>query len=151
MSLNKWEHIFSKGEYPSREKILSGLNLEQVNTIPEGMPHSIYQEFWHLVEWQDVACSNDKEKDLKWQTDLTFPEHKAVALKQWEDLVKKFNYQIVKILDFAKTPSNLEAESEPGFTIAMGMDCIAVHNAFHFGKIVAIRQILGAWPPAENK
>jgi hypothetical protein len=25
--------------------------------------------------------------------------------------------------------------------------CVAVHNAYHLGKIVALRQRLGAWPP----
>jgi hypothetical protein len=25
--------------------------------------------------------------------------------------------------------------------------CVAVHNAYHLGKIVALRQRIGAWPP----
>jgi len=25
---------------------------------------------------------------------------------------------------------------------------VAIHNAYHLGKIVALRQRIGAWPPA---
>jgi len=151
MSFNKWEHIYFKGEFPSREKLLNGLTLEQLNTVPSGISHSIYEEFWHLVEWQDVAISNDKEKELKFESGQRFPEQKLNDLKHWELLVKRFNDQVKKIIDYTSKPDNLETEYESGFTVADGLECLAVHNAFHFGKILAIRQVIGAWPPKENK
>lgn len=41
----------------------------------------------------------------------------------------------------------LAAEIEPGVTLADELNSVAVHNAYHFGKIVALRQRIGAWPP----
>ena len=41
----------------------------------------------------------------------------------------------------------LAAEVEPGVTLADELNSVAVHSAYHFGKIVALRQRIGAWPP----
>jgi hypothetical protein len=27
------------------------------------------------------------------------------------------------------------------------LNCLAVHNAYHLGKVVALRKRIGAWPP----
>ena len=145
MSFNIWEHLFVKGEYPSREKLLSSLSLEQVNAIPIGLSHSIYEEFWHLTEWQDVVTSNDKSKYQSWEQGNSFPE-KPADLKDWEELIKKFNDGLIKIMEYTAVPENLEQEIEPGFTMNDTLNCLAVHNAVHFGKILAIRQVLGTWP-----
>jgi hypothetical protein len=34
-------------------------------------------------------------------------------------------------------------------TLADERNSVAVHNAYHLGKIVALRQRIGAWPPPE--
>jgi hypothetical protein len=44
-------------------------------------------------------------------------------------------------------PERLTVEVEPGVTLADELNSVAVHNAYHFGKIVALRQRIGAWPP----
>ncbi|MDQ3019668.1 MAG: DinB family protein [Bacteroidota bacterium] len=150
MSFNKWEHLFLKGEYPSRDKLLSGLTLEQVTTIPKGLSHSIYEEFWHLTEWQDVVISDDKNKDESWDKGNTFPPARPNSLRDWEELKKKFNDGVKKILEYSSVPGNLEKEIEPGFNIDDSLSCLAVHNSVHFGKILAIRQMLGTWPPKEE-
>ena len=45
-----------------------------------------------------------------------------------------------------QAPARLAAEVEPGVTLADELHCVAVHNAYHFGRIVALRQRIGAWP-----
>jgi hypothetical protein len=47
-----------------------------------------------------------------------------------------------------QAPEQLAREVEPGVTMADELNSVAVHNAYHFGKIVALRQRIGAWPPA---
>ena len=34
-----------------------------------------------------------------------------------------------------------------GLTLADELNSVAIHNAYHLGKIVALRQRIGAWPP----
>lgn len=46
-----------------------------------------------------------------------------------------------------QAPDRLALELEPGVTMAVELNCGAIHNAYHLGKIVALRQRIGAWPP----
>jgi hypothetical protein len=39
-------------------------------------------------------------------------------------------------------------EAHPEGTLAERLESLAIHNAYHLGKIVALRQVIGAWPPA---
>jgi hypothetical protein len=58
--MNKWQHIFM-GEYAAREKILAGLTLGQVTHVPSKESHSIYEELWHIVQWQHIMVFRDEE------------------------------------------------------------------------------------------
>ncbi len=64
--------------------------------------------------------------------------------------MNKFNEGVKKIMDYTAVPGNLEQEIEPGFTVSETLSCLAVHNAVHFGKILAIRQSIGAWTTEEK-
>ena len=58
--LSKWRHLFVDGEYARREKILSGLTLEQVKRPPSENAHSIYEELWHATRWQTIVVTRDE-------------------------------------------------------------------------------------------
>ena len=133
------EHLFLVGEFPARAHLLSGLTLEQVTLCPDGASHSIYEELWHLVLYQQsIIEPGDPPTDFY---PTAVPEHED----QWHDLVRLF-------LDGARAaaamaPEQLAREVEPGVTMADELNSVAVHSAYHFGKIVALRQRIGAWPP----
>lgn len=40
-----------------------------------------------------------------------------------------------------------ETDDLPGFTWRNGLEHLAVHSAYHMGKIVLLRQLLGVWSP----
>ena len=135
------EHLFLVGEFPERAHLLSGLTLEQVTLCPDGASHSIYDELWHAEGYQRFVIERGDAADEFYPN--AAPEHED----QWRDLVRAF-------LDGAKTAAAMEQEHErlavevePGVTMADELYCVAVHNAYHLGKIVALRQRIGAWPP----
>ena len=72
------------------------------------------------------------------------PEHE----EQWHDLVRVFLDGARAAAAMGQSPERLALEVEPGVTMADELNSVAVHNAYHLGKIVALRQRLGAWPPA---
>jgi uncharacterized damage-inducible protein DinB len=136
------EHLFLAGEFPERAHLLSGLTLEQVTLRPDGASHSIYDELWHLVGYQQsiIAPTGEPAGDLY---PTAPPEHE----EQWHDLVRVFLAGARAAVALAQTPARLAAEVSPGLTMADELNSVAVHNAYHFGKIVALRQRIGAWPP----
>ena len=139
--LSKWKHLFVDGEYARREKILSGLTLEQVKRPPSEQSHSIYEELWHVVAYQQsIIEPGDPAGDVY---PSAAPEHE----QQWHDLVRVFLDGARAAAALGEAPERLAIEVEPGVTLADELNSVAVHNAYHLGKIVALRQRIGAWPP----
>lgn len=140
--MNNLEHLFLVGEFPARDHLLSGLTLEQVTLRPEGASHSIYEELWHVVAYQQsIVAAGDPDGD---RYPSATPEHE----QQWHDLVQVFLDGARAAAALGQSPERLAREVEPGVTMADELNSVAVHNAYHLGKIVALRQRIGAWPPA---
>ena len=138
------QHLFLVGEFPERARLLSGLTLEQVTLCPDGASHSIYEELWHVVGYQQSILD---------RTDPTgefYPSAPPEHERQWHDLVGTFLDGARAAAALGQEPERLALEVEPGLTMADELNSVAVHNAYHLGKIVALRQRIGAWPPAAN-
>jgi uncharacterized damage-inducible protein DinB len=139
--MHNLEHLFLVGEFPARAHLLSGLTFEQVTLRPDGASHSIYEELWHVVGYQQsIIASGDPAGD---RYPTAAPEHE----QQWHDLVKVFLDGARAAAAMGQTPERLAVEVQPGVTMADELNSVAVHNAYHLGKIVALRQRMGAWPP----
>jgi uncharacterized damage-inducible protein DinB len=135
------EHLFLVGEFPERTRLLSGLTLEQVTLRPAGASRSIYDELWHLVGYQQSIIEPGAPAGDVYPS--AAPEHEH----QWHDLVRVFLVGARAAAALGQTPARLAVEVERGVTMADELSSVAVHNAYHFGKIVALRQRIGAWPP----
>ena len=135
------EHLFLVGEFPERAHLLSGLTLEQVRLRPEGASHSIYDELWHAAGYQRYVLERGDPAGDRYPS--VAPEHE----QQWHDLLQAFLDGAREAAAMGQTPERLAVEVEPGVTMADELNSVAVHNAYHLGKIVALRQRIGAWPP----
>src|SRR5262245_15352990 len=133
------EHLFLTGEFPARAHLLSGLTLEQVTLRPDGASHSIYEELWHAAGYQRSIVERIPATGEYYPSAV--PDHE----QQWHDLVQQFLESAQAAV--ALSPDRLALEVEPGLTMAEDLYSVAVHNAYHLGKIVALRQRIGAWPP----
>jgi uncharacterized damage-inducible protein DinB len=143
--MNQWKHVFY-GEYAKREKILSQLTLEQVTAVPSGQSHSIFAELWHTVRWQKIVVTRDEALyDQSSQQDDLYPEHVPEKLEEWTVLVEEFLSGIEQALEWTKSPEKLNLEVNPNETMSDALHSLAVHNAYHMGKIVALRQMMGIW------
>ena len=133
-----WEHLFLTGEFRARADLLSGLTLDEVTLRPAGASHSIYEELWHVVAYQQsIVASGDPAGD---RYPSAAPKHEH----QWHDLVRVFLDGARAAAALGQAPERLAFEVEPGVTLADELNSVAVHNAYHLGKIVALRQRIGA-------
>ena len=146
-ALDKWRHLFLDGEYAPRKEILADLTLEQVTFLPSAVSHSIYDELWHLTTWQRVIAFRDEELYGRWAAGERYPGRPPASERVWHALVDEFFVGLERVLTWTNSPEKLDLETDPGITMADNLASLAVHNAYHLGKIVAIRQMLGAWPP----
>ena len=137
--MNQWEHLL-QGEYAERSRILSGLTLEQVSAVPAEQGHSIFAELWHTALWQKIVL-----RDQPWEEGDLHPAHGPEKLEEWTDLVTEFLSGLETALDLTRSPERLNLTVEPGVTMSDALRGLAVHNAYHMGKIVALRQLMGVW------
>lgn len=143
--MDKWQHLFVDGEYAAREKILSGLILEQVTFLPSRISHSIYDKLWHLSKWQHIIALRDEALYETWVRGGRYPTRLPASEQDWHDLVERFLAGLEQVLVWTTSPDKLKFKIVPGITMTDNLHSLAIHNAYHFGKIMAIRQMLGAW------
>src|SRR5882724_5028639 len=104
------EHLFLAGEFPERARLLSGLTLAQVTLRPDGASHSIYEELWHVVAYQQSIIAPGGPAGDKYPR--AAPEHD----NQWHDLVRVFLNGARTAAAMGQTPERLAREVEPGVT-----------------------------------
>jgi hypothetical protein len=142
-----WEHLFRDGEFARRERILSGLTLEEVTLKPSAQSHSVYEELWHANRWQAIVVNRDEALYEEWRAGRYYPDAPPADTEEWEALVAEFLAGVEKALWWAESPERLRRETDPGVTMRDVLLSLSVHTAYHLGKIVALRQFIGAWEP----
>ncbi|WP_420594762.1 DinB family protein [Deinococcus sp.] len=150
-----WSFLFLNGEFAPRSSILDGLTLEQVAARPGEAPHSIYEELWHTMDWQKIVLERDETAIKHWEENVSFPPSPAPESEAtWQALVDSFLALSERAVELAQDQAWLETEEgadNPGFTWRNALEQLAVHNAYHLGKIVSLRQVLGCWTPRPKR
>jgi uncharacterized damage-inducible protein DinB len=126
--------------------ILEGVDDALAHRDFPGVPRSIYAELWHIVFWQQIS--------LDWVRGI--PSVEAVAAEPWSELRTRFSTTLAEVTSIARDADRLEqpveCPSPPGhptrtMAVREQLESLTAHNAYHFGRIVLMRQMAGAWPP----
>jgi uncharacterized damage-inducible protein DinB len=120
-------------------------------------PHSIYDEVWHMAYWQDISLDWVQGKPTP------VPERAAGGFpsdinEPWESLRDRFLAGTQNAAAIANDTERLEIEvacptigaPERTMTVREQLESLATHNAYHLGRIVLMRQLLGGWPPPDG-
>jgi uncharacterized damage-inducible protein DinB len=141
---------------PSR--ILEALSAEQAHQPAPGAPHTIYQELWHIAFWQQMTLDWVRGIETPYPLKPTeaFPSDEDAAREPWKQLCERFFATSHQAVAEAGNTSRLDVEvrcpSVPGqpirtMTVREQLESLGAHNAYHFGRIVLLRQLKGLWPP----
>ena len=146
-----WQHLFIDDlEYAPAAHILNGLTLGHVGKRPSDGVHSIYEELFHAAGWQRSMLASARGGALTEPTDWP-PTPAPPDEATWTALVADFltgNEEAVAVGNEAERHGETLPE---GRTVRERLELLAVHNAYHLGKIVLLRQLLGVWsPPPED-
>jgi uncharacterized damage-inducible protein DinB len=135
--------------------ILEGIQTDLAHRVIKGAPHTIYQELWHIAFWQQVTLDwvNGVETPFPSSPSAGFP---ADEREPWDQLCQRFfrdNQQAAALAgDEKRLEQSVRCPSRPGnpvriMSVREQLESLAAHNAYHFGRIVLLRQLCGAWPP----
>ena len=139
--------------------ILEGLTDDLVHHELPNVPHTIYAELWHIVFWQQLS--------LNWIAGLetAYPKSPSDGFPQnpstesWEQLRLRFFQGAEQAAAAAQDTTRLDHpirctsyRDAPTRTMSVRdqLTSLAAHNAYHLGRIVLLRQLLQAWPPASG-
>lgn len=161
--------LLQNAAFTPPRRIVQDIPVTARTARPCGSSHSVAEELWHVVYWQDHF--------LRWaqMEPLPYPAHSAEGWRvigakvgptseealtdsEWDDLVARFLRgldeagEIAGATDLSTRDSTLEdSTSDAGFLNVLEVIVnLAVHNAYHLGRIVQLRQMLGCWPPQEG-
>jgi uncharacterized damage-inducible protein DinB len=138
--------------------ILEGVPSDLAHRAIEGAPHTIYQELWHIAFWQQVTLDWVSGVETPFPADPSagFPNPGDAGLEHWDQLCQRFfrgNQQAAALAgDEKRLEQSVRCPSRPGSSVRImsvraQLESLAAHNAYHFGRIVLLRQLCGAWPP----
>jgi uncharacterized damage-inducible protein DinB len=153
------ELLVSDGAFARPAQILEGLTQELAHKVPAGAPHSIYEELWHVAFWQQVTLDWIAGVETPYPASPRdgFPTLLDAEKEYWEQLCERFLAGADRAAEAAGDPARVNVDvrcpSRPGqpvrvMAVREQLENMAAHNAYHLGRIVLLRQLLGVWPPA---
>jgi len=133
------------------EKALADINPDLRNFRPEPNIHSIYEEFEHMrIAQEDIYryTVNEGWESPEWP-DGYWPDNNDVLNDDiWHSTFHRFFEDLERIIDLVND-EEVDLTSEiphgEGRTYLREVLLVANHNAYHIGKIVDIRKMLGDW------
>jgi uncharacterized damage-inducible protein DinB len=139
-------------------QILGDLTSETAHRRIAGAPHTIYEELWHIAFWQQITLDwlRGVETPIPDHASAGFPSANDLAREDWDELRLRFfatsQEAVAVVRDASRLDAPIRCPSRPGMpvrvmTVRDQLESLGAHNAYHFGRIVLLRQLLGLWPP----
>ncbi|HWG20376.1 MAG TPA: DinB family protein [Terracidiphilus sp.] len=160
--MNELEQILVGESYAAPPShILEGLTSDLAHRKPAAAPHSIYEELWHACFWQQITLDWICGIETPYPASPAdgFPTVLDMEREAWPQLCERFfrgaDQAAVAARDEARLNQSVRCPSRPGqpvriLSVRDQLESLGAHNAYHLGRIVLLRQLLGEWPPASG-
>jgi hypothetical protein len=133
------------------DKAIKNLPADLRGVRPEGSPHSVWELVEHLrfTQWDILDFSRNPDYATpSWPEDYWPKTPAPPDDAAWDESVAAFRRDLQAMQDLVADPKTDLYAKIPwgdGQTILREAMLVADHNAYHFGQIVTVRQLLGAW------
>ncbi len=143
------KHIKGGTAFMPIEEMLKDIPFQKLGVVPEHLPYSFWQQFYHLRFAQydilDFSRNPDYES-AQWPKDY-WPENEAPENEaEWKALVNRFFSERQEFIDLLLDPANDLYVPFPhgnGQTLYREAILIIEHNAYHTGQLLIILRLLG--------
>ena len=143
------KHVLeAKPPFAKPANIIRGIPFQLVTVRPAGFPHSFYEELWHLNYWLhfSLALIGGENPSVPQHSSGSFPvDNENLTENAWQTLLKRVKEELEMASLLAQNETELGRQLDPKRTVEDELIVVASHNAYHFGRMVALRQILGVW------
>jgi uncharacterized damage-inducible protein DinB len=142
--------LTGRGTHAALTSVLEAIDEASLAARPHGAPHSIYEEVWHMAFWQDLLLDWIEGKDTPVPTHAagSWPERQGPGdEREARAVVQGFLAGVDRAVAVTADADRLDLVVRRSRTVRDLLENLAAHNAYHAGRIVLLRQLLGAWPP----
>lgn len=138
----------------SLDSAVKGLPAELRGKRPEGLPYSVWELVEHIrLTQRDLLefCANSTYHEPKWPDDY-WPKSPAPPSEgAWNESLEVTRADAAALAKFTLDNAATLTERIPHGTGQTYLRTVLVavdHTSHHVGQIIAVRRLLGAWPPA---
>jgi uncharacterized damage-inducible protein DinB len=154
--------LIGNSAFAPAKNILQALTAEAAQSRPaDAIPHSIYEEVWHMAFWQEISLDwvQGKPTPVPAHASGGFPPQNGDGpAEPWDSLRNRFLAGAQNAAAIANDNDGLEtivacpviSVPERTMTVREQLESLAAHNAYHLGRIVLLRQLLKSWPPPDG-
>jgi uncharacterized damage-inducible protein DinB len=149
--------IIGSSAFAPPKNILQAIPDDVVHAKPSLAPHSIYDEVWHMEFWQKIT------QDWVEGRPTAYPDHSSEGFpshhdEPWPSVRDRFLAGAQSAAALANDTDRLDTivacprvgQPDRVMTVREQLESLAAHNGYHLGRIVLLRQLLGAWPPPDG-
>ena len=140
--------LVAKAAFAEPASILRGIPLELATVRPHGLPHSLYEELWHIDYWLQFswALVRGEHPAMPAHSSGAWPTDKDLLYEvSWQTLLDRVHEGLSALAALAQDEVELARAFRPDRTVEGELTVVAAHNAYHFGRMVMLRQLLGIW------
>jgi hypothetical protein len=140
--------LIGKAAFARPENIIRGIPLGLAKVRPHGLPHSLYEELWHIDYWLSFSLGDiqGEQSKLPAHSSEAFPTDNATLDEAtWQKLVEGVLETLNEVAALARDEVELARVFRSDKTVRDELAIIAAHNAYHLGRMVILRQLLNIW------
>lgn len=141
--------LVAKVAFAEPANVMKDIPLELATVRPHGLPHSLYEELWHIDYWLrfSLAMIRGEGPVIPAHSSEAFPSDNATLDEaSWRELLDRVYEGLDTLAGLARDETALARTFRPDRTVEGELMVVAAHNAYHFGRMVTLRQLLGVWP-----
>jgi uncharacterized damage-inducible protein DinB len=143
------KHLRGGEAFMTVDEALKKIHYEQLGLVPESLPYSFYQLFYHirLAQHDIIQFSLDPEYESPKWPEGYWPDEKAPHSEEaWQQLKKDYFQEREEFCQYLLNPANDLFEPfsfGSGQTLLRETMLIIEHNAYHNGQLLVVLRLLG--------
>ncbi|MEK6478455.1 DinB family protein [Catalinimonas sp. 4WD22] len=143
------QHLQGGQAFMPIKNIVKEISFDQLGIVPEGLPYSFYQLFYHirLAQYDILEFSRNPDYNSPDWPEGYWPEEKAPADEQtWHQLVDAYFKERQQLYDIIANPDHDLFAPIPhgsGQTLLREAILVVEHSAYHTGQLLLILRLLG--------
>jgi len=142
------QHLKGGHAYTPIDKLIEKVPYDQLGIVPDGLPYSFYQLFYHIRYGQhDILqyCINDDYQTPAWPDDYWPGQAAPASENEWQILVSKYFNEREALCDLVQDVDNdllKPFTQNPNHNLFREILLVKEHSAYHIGQLFVIYRLL---------